>query len=106
MNRLAAANLLLLALLAGHTADHAFNQSPRHYGLALTAPGIAGFAVTAFALALAVRRSALAAPVSVAVGLSTIAGFALIHLAPRGGSSAIPTPPSRPTRSRWRRRGW
>ncbi len=101
MNGLARANLLLLVLLAGHTADHAFNQPPRHYGLALTAPGIAGFVVTALALAMALRRSALAAPVSVAVGLSTIAGFALIHLAPSWGVFSDPYSAFSPNAVSW-----
>ena len=80
MSRLARSELLLFALLALHTVDHAVNQPARDLPAGSGLVGIAGFSLVAAAIVLAVFRSPWAAAVGVIAGAGTVLGFAVIHL--------------------------
>lgn len=89
-NRLVRANLFLLVLLVAHDLDHAVNQPPRKLAVAVIAIGLLGVGATVVTLALALRRHVLAAPASVALGVGTVLGFTLVHLAPHWGVFSDP----------------
>ena len=80
MSRLARSELLLFALLALHTVDHAVNQPERALPAGSGLVGIAGFGLVAFAIVLAVFRSPWAASVGLIAGAGTVLGFVVIHL--------------------------
>ncbi len=80
MTRLVKAELLLFALLAVHTVDHAVNQPSRSLPNGAGVIGIIGFALVAVAIVFALGRGRLAAPVGVLAGAGTLAGFAVVHL--------------------------
>ncbi|MFN8113403.1 MAG: hypothetical protein U0R51_09390 [Solirubrobacterales bacterium] len=80
MSRLARSELLLFALLALHTIDHAVNQPSRDLPAGSGLVGIAGFTLVAIAIVLALFHSRLAPAVGVLAGAGTVLGFVVIHL--------------------------
>jgi hypothetical protein len=90
MSRLARANLILLVLVLAHSADHVFNQPDRSYSSEIIVPGILGPLAVALVLTLALRRRPEAAPLSILIGLSTAAGFVLVHLVPHWSAFSDP----------------
>ncbi len=82
MTALARANLVLFALLAAHTLDHALNQPARDLPVTGSAVGVAGFAIVAASSVLAIRRSALAPSASALVGAATAIGLVAVHVLP------------------------
>jgi cytochrome bd-type quinol oxidase subunit 2 len=91
MTRLARANLLLFALLAAHTLDHAVNQPARDLPPTGGVVGLLGFLIVAGSAWLAVRRSDRAALAGVLAGSLTALGFVAVHLLP-SWSHAISDP--------------
>lgn len=89
LTRLAKAELLLFALLALHTADHAVNQPARTLPEGSGLVGITGFALVAVAIVFALGRGRSAVPVGLAAGVGTLVGFAVVHL-PGAGPLADP----------------
>lgn len=80
LSRLARAELLLFALLGVHTLDHAVNQPARELPAGSGVVGIAGFALVAAAIVLALGRGRLAAPAGLVAGLGTLIGFVVVHV--------------------------
>src|SRR3954471_17393966 len=78
--RLAGAELVLFALLGLHTLDHGVNQPARDLPAGAGLVGLAGFALVAVAIALAIARSRLAPAAGVAAGALTVIGFLAIHI--------------------------
>jgi len=91
MTRLARLNLLVFALLAAHTLDHALNQPQRSLPATGGAIGLLGFLIVAASATLALRRSPIAPAASAVAGALTAAGFVAIHLLP-SWSRAISDP--------------
>jgi cyanate permease len=83
VSALAKANLALFVLLALHTLDHAFNQPARDQPGSAALVGIAGFAIVAISMTLAVNRSPRARQASLAAGSVTVIGVFAIHLVPQ-----------------------
>src|SRR6476659_361756 len=82
MTSLAKANLILFALLAAHTLDHAVNQPSRDLPATGSVIGIAGFVIVAASAVLALRRSAMAPAAAMFAGVATTVGFLAIHVLP------------------------
>lgn len=80
MNRLAKSELVLFVLLGLHTVDHAVNQPARTLPAGSGVIGIAGFALVALAIVLALAHSRWAAEVGLFTGLGTLLGFVVVHL--------------------------
>lgn len=80
MTRLAKSELLLFVLLGLHTVDHAVNQPARTLPAGSDVIGIAGFALVAFAIVLALAHSRWAPEVGLFAGVGTLLGFVVIHL--------------------------
>ena len=80
IGRLAKSELLLFALLALHTVDHAVNQPSRELPAGSGVIGIAGFALVAVAIVAALFRPRQAAPIGLLAGAGTVAGFVMVHL--------------------------
>ena len=74
------AELVLFALLVLHTVDHGVNQPARELPAGSGLVGIAGFALVAAAIVLALGGGRLAAPAGVAAGAGTVLGFVVVHL--------------------------
>ena len=91
MSKLAGANLLLLALLVGHSVDHAANQPARELPGSAELLGLTGIALVAITTVLALRRDRLAPAASIYVGAVTAHGFVAVHLLP-GWSSLVSDP--------------
>jgi hypothetical protein len=82
MTALTKANLVLFALLAAHTLDHAINQPSRDLPATGSIVGVAGFVVVAASAVLALRRSSSAPASAVFAGVTTTIGFLAIHVLP------------------------
>jgi hypothetical protein len=80
IDRLARSELLLFALLALHTVDHAVNQPSRDLPAGSGVIGIAGFALVAVAIVAALFHSRWSAPIGLLAGAGTLAGFVVVHL--------------------------
>ncbi len=89
MRALVTANAVYLAVLLLHTEDHALRQH-RPLPAELTYVGLSGLVAGVLALALAIRRHPAGPLLCVVVGLSAVAGFAAIHLAPHWGVLSDP----------------
>lgn len=79
---IARAGLVLMGLLALHIVDHAAVQPSREVPALGGLVGLAGFTVIAISVILAVREHPRAAEFAVFAGLSTVAGFIVVHLVP------------------------
>ena len=104
MTRLAKSELLLFALLALHTVDHAVNQPARDLPAGSGLVGIAGFALVAVAIVFALFRSSYSAEVGLFAGAGTVIGFVAVHL-PGFGPLADPFPDFDPNALSWILRG-
>jgi hypothetical protein len=82
MQRLLIANVVLVALLGGHIADHAFHQTGPGLPLAAGIPGLLGAAAAVVSLVMTARRAPYAVPFAALVGVATAIGFVVIHIAP------------------------
>jgi len=82
MTTLARANLVVFALLATHTIDHAANQPARDLPVTGTFVGVAGFAIITASAVLALRRSGLAPVAALAAGATTALGVIAVHILP------------------------
>lgn len=82
MSKLARLNLLVFALLAAHTVDHAVNQPQRDLPPTGGLIAFAGFAVVAASTVLALRRSPHSPVAAAFAGVATVVGFVAIHLLP------------------------
>ena len=91
MTSLAKANLILFALLAAHTLDHAINQPSRDLPVTGSVIGVAGFAIVGASAVLALRRSPAAPAAAAFAGVATTIGFLAIHVLP-AWSEPIPDP--------------
>ena len=100
MTRLAKSELLLFALLALHTVDHAVNQPARELPAGSGLVGIAGFALVAVAIVFALFHSRYAAEVGLFAGVGTVIGFVAVHL-PGVGPLADPFPDFDPNAISW-----
>ena len=100
MSRLAKIELLLFALLALHTVDHAVNQPARDLPAGSGLVGIAGFSLVAIAIVFALFRSRFSAPVGLFAGIGTLIGFVAVHL-PGIGPLADPFPDFDPNALSW-----
>ena len=100
MTRLARSELLLFALLALHTVDHAVNQPARDLPAGSGLVGIAGFALVAVAIVFALFRSRYSAEVGLLAGAGTVIGFVAVHL-PGIGPLADPYPDFDPNVLSW-----
>lgn len=98
--RLAKAELLLFALLALHTVDHAVNQPSRELPAGSGFIGIAGFALIAVAIVAALFRARQAAAIGLLAGAGTFAGFVMVHL-PGFGPFADPFADFSPNALSW-----
>ena len=100
IDRLAKSELLLFALLALHTVDHAVNQPSRELPAGSGVIGIAGFALVAVAIVAALFHSRQAAPIGLLAGAGTLVGFAVVHL-PGFGPLADPYADFSPNALSW-----
>ena len=100
MTRLAKSELVLFALLALHTVDHAINQPARDLPAGSGLVGIAGFALVAVAVVFALSRSSYSAEVGLFAGAGTVLGFVAVHL-PGIGPLADPYPDFDPNALSW-----
>jgi hypothetical protein len=82
MRTLLRANVVLVALLAGHIADHALHQTGPGLPLAASIPGLAGAAAAVASLVATARRETWAPVFAALVGVATALGFVAIHIAP------------------------
>lgn len=82
MDSLARNGLILFALLALHTLDHAVNQPAREVPALGGVVGLIGFAIVAAATILALRRSPYAPEAAVFAGAATVVGILFVHLLP------------------------
>ena len=80
IDRLARSELLLFALLALHTVDHAVNQPARELPAGSGVIGILGFALVAAAIVAALFHVRHASLIGFLAGAGTLAGFAIVHL--------------------------
>jgi hypothetical protein len=80
IDRLAGSELLLFALLALHTVDHAVNQPARELPAGSGAIGILGLALVAAAIVAALFHVRHASLIGFLAGAGTLAGFAIVHL--------------------------
>lgn len=79
-SRLARAELVLFVLLALHTVDHGVNQPSRDLPAGAGLIGLAGFAIVAVAIVMAIGRNRHAALAGAIVGGLTTLGFLSIHV--------------------------
>ena len=100
MTKLAKSELVLFALLALHTVDHAINQPARDLPAGSGLVGIAGFALVAVAIVFALSRSSRSAEVGLFAGAGTVLGFVAVHL-PGVGPLADPFPDFDPNALSW-----
>ena len=100
MTRLAKTELLLFAMLALHTVDHAVNQPARDLPAGSGLVGIAGFALVAIAIVFALFKSRHSAEVGLLAGVATVIGFVAVHL-PGFGPLADPFPDFGPNALSW-----
>ncbi len=91
MRLLVRLNVVFLAVLLGHTADHLVRQHRNTPG-ELGVLGIAGLAGALLSLALALRGHRLAALAATLVGLVSGVGFFLVHVAPHWSAFSDPYP--------------
>ena len=80
IDRLARSELLLFALLALHTVDHAVNQPARELPAGSGVVGILGFALVAAAIVASLFHMRQAVLIGFLAGAGTVAGFAIVHL--------------------------
>ncbi len=91
MRLLVRLNLLFVAVLVLHSADHVVRQH-RHTPGELGFVGLAGLAGALVSLGLALRRHARAPLAAATVGLLSAVGFLAVHLAPHWSPVSDPYP--------------
>lgn len=91
MRLLVRLNLLFVAVLLLHTADHVVRQD-RHTPSELGVVGLAGLAGALLSLGLALGRHERAPLAAATVGLLSAVGFLAVHLAPHWSPLSDPYP--------------